>query len=239
MPTASFTPESLRFLAQMKRHNDREWFQPRKETFDRVIREPMLALVDTLNDTLAQVSPEYVHPANRILLRIYRDTRFGEDKSPYKQHQGAWWRHGRVPRMPGATTSGGGFYLHLGPTEMVVAAGIFMPTPPQLLAIRNRIAEHPDELRRLLDGKRLRKLLPDFQGNPLTRMPKGFAPGHPAEDLLRCRRFGLCVHWPAERALDPSLARDLATIFRAAAPLVAWLNEPLLTPASSGVRERF
>jgi uncharacterized protein (TIGR02453 family) len=226
MPT-HFTPEALKFLRGLARHNDRAWFDPRKPIYEREVKAPMLALIEEINHTLARVAPSHVRPPHKAMMRIYRDTRFdasrGIAERPYKTNAAAWWVRGGLEK-----TSGAGFYFHVSATETVIAAGIYMPTPPQLLAIRRHIQVHHAELRALLTDRKLRAAMPDLESRPLTRPPRGFAADSPAIDLLLCRQWGVSVTLPPERATLPALLRDITTRFALAAPLVHFLNGPIV-----------
>jgi uncharacterized protein (TIGR02453 family) len=224
-----FTPEALKFLRSLARHNDREWFTPRKSTYEREVKAPMLALIEEINHALARVAPDHVRPPHKAMLRIYRDTRFdasrGTPPRPYKTNVAAWWVRAGLEK-----TSGAGFYFHVSPKEAVIAAGIYMPTPPQLLAIRRHIELHDAELRALLANRKLRAAMPDLECRALTRPPRGFSATSPAIDLLLCRQWGVSVTLPAEIATLPTLHKEIATRFALAAPLVHFLNAPI-TPA--------
>lgn len=218
-----FSPAGIRFLRQLKTHNDREWFNEHKPAFEQDVQAPWLALLEEVNEGLAQFAPEYVRPARKAALRIYRDIRFSKNKLPYKTHVAAWWSTTTQVR-----TSGGGFYVHVSADEVIVAAGVYMPQPDQLLAIRRYLQEHHAALRSLLADKPRRRLLPDLDNNPLTRMPKGFAADEPAAELLLCRQWALSARLPAGLATTPGLLSEILKRFRSAAPLVELLNAPLL-----------
>ena len=221
MPT-HFNPAAIRFLKGLKIHNDRTWFNDRKPVYEAEVQLPWLSLIDEVNEALTDFAPDCVKPARKAMFRIYRDTRFSNNKLPYKTHVGAWWSPAAL-----AKTSGGGFYAHIGSDEVVVAAGVYMPQPEQLLAIRRYLQTHHADLRSLLAHKRLRSLLPELDGNPLTRMPKGFAADDPAAELLLCRQWALSTRLPVEVATTPKLVTEIVKRFRAAAPLVELLNAPL------------
>jgi uncharacterized protein (TIGR02453 family) len=233
MPT-HFQPAALRFLKALKKNNDRTWFAERKPVYEREVLQPFLAFADEVNEALADFAPDCVKPARKALFRIYRDTRFSNDKRPYKTHAGAWWSPASL-----AKTSGAGFYMHLAGDEVVVAAGAFMPQPEQLLLIRRHVQQHHAAMRTLLGGKGLRKLLPDLDSKPLTRMPKGFAADDPAADLLLFRQWGLSTTLPAELATTPRLLPEVVKRFRAAAPWVELLNAPLLEKKQSARKTFF
>jgi len=231
--TTHFTPEALKFLRALARHNDRAWFNPRKPIYEREVKEPMLALIAEINHALARVAPDHIRPPHKCMMRIYRDTRFdasrGMPARPYKTNVAAWWSRAGLEK-----TSGAGFYFHVSPKETVIAAGIYMPTPPQLLAIRRYIELHHSELRALLTNRKLQTAMPNFEGTPLTRPPRGFSATSPALDLLLCRRWAVSITLPAERATRPTLLKDITARFALAAPLVHFLNAPI-APAGADI----
>ena len=212
----------IRFLKGLKRHNDRAWFADRKSVYEAEVLAPWLAVIDAVNEAILNFAPDYVKPAKKAMFRIYRDTRFSNNKLPYKTHVGAWWSPASL-----AKTSGAGFYAHVAGDEVVVAAGVFMPPPDQLLAIRRHMVEHHAEMHALLKNKAVRKLMPDHETDPLKRLPKGFVSG-PADDLVVDRKWGLSATLPVELATTAKLVPEMVKRFRAAAPLVALLNAPLL-----------
>lgn len=225
-----FTPEALKFLRGLARNNDREWFEARRDVFERSLKAPMIALVEEINTAMEGFAPEHIRPPHKIMMRIYRDIRFSKNKQPYKTHLSAWWSRRGMEK-----TSGGGFYLQISPKEIMVAAGVYMPEREQLLTIRRWMSEHHEEYRANVN-KLLRMKSANFSGieaQALTRMPKGFAPDDPADDLLRAKNWGVHATLPAEAALEPSLAKEIVRRMRASAPLVDMLNGAIL----AGVRE--
>jgi uncharacterized protein (TIGR02453 family) len=217
-----FRPEAFTFLRNLKRHNDRAWFQPRKPQFEAELREPMLAVVRKITDAMVDFAPNHVRPAEKSIFRIYRDTRFSSDKRPYKTHVAAWWSHQGFEK-----TSGAGYYCSVSAKEVVIAAGSYMPDKDQLSAIRHWLLEHHVEFRKLLRSPKVRKHFTEFEGNALTRPPKGFPGEHPGMDLIRCRQWGLAATLPAKAALQKNLADVIIRYFKVAAPVVDALNTPL------------
>lgn len=217
-----FRPEGLKFLSGLARNNRREWFQARRDLFERELKAPMLEIVRRVTDAMAEFSPEHLRPPEKCMMRIYRDTRFSSDKTPYKRHVAAWWACEGMEK-----TSGGGFYFHVSAKELVIAAGVFMPQREQLLAIRTWLLENHEEFRRLLHDKKLRKVFPDFEGVSLSRPPKGFPKDHPAMDLLLCQQWGVSATLSSDLALKPKFPTFLAESFRLATPLIRALNTPL------------
>jgi uncharacterized protein (TIGR02453 family) len=217
-----FRPDALKFLRNLARHNDREWFTPRKVEFEELLRQPMLAVVRKITDAMLDFAPDHVRPAEKSLFRIYRDTRFSNDKRPYKTHVAAWWSHQGMGK-----TSGAGYYFHVSPKELVIAAGAYMPEKEQLAAIRYWLLDNHTEFRKLLARPAMRKAFTEFEGNTLTRPPKGFPADHPALDLVRHRQWGLSATLPPEMALDPKLTAIVIKHFKLAAPVVDALNTPI------------
>jgi uncharacterized protein (TIGR02453 family) len=221
MPT-HFTPDALKFLRGLKRNNDRAWFNPRKPIYERELKAPMIALIEEVNHSLATFAPDHVRPPHKSLFRIYRDTRFSSDKRPYKSHIAAWWACAGMEK-----TSGAGFYFHLSSTETVIAAGAYMPAPEQLLAIRRYLLDHHAQMRALLADRKLRAALDEFEGNRLTRPPRGFSADSPALDLILCRQWGVSATLPAEAATRSTLLREITSRFALAAPIVHFLNRAI------------
>jgi uncharacterized protein (TIGR02453 family) len=224
---ATFQPESLTFLRGLAKHNDRDWFEARRPVFERSVKAPMLAAIEEINHALEAFAPDHVRPAHKILMRIYRDIRFSKDKRPYKQHTSAWWSRRGMEK-----TSGGGFYLQISATEVLVAAGVYMPEREQLLAIRRWMADNHIAFRKLLKTAAkpprggVALVSADHAG--LTRMPKGFPADHPADELLRAKSWEVHVTLPASTALEPDFATTVVKLLKRANPIVSALNSAIL-----------
>jgi uncharacterized protein (TIGR02453 family) len=134
----------------------------------------------------------------------------------------AWWSHQGMDK-----TSGAGYYFQVDAKEVIIAAGAYMPEKDQLAAIRHWFLDHHAEFRKLLQKAALRKAFVEFDGNALTRPPKGFPCEHPALDLIKCRQWGLAATLPSAEALKPGFAATLIRHFKLAAPLVDALNAPI------------
>ncbi len=219
-----FTEETMKFLRGLKRNNDREWFEARREVYERAVRGPLLAVVEEISHGMESFAEEHVRPANKIAMRIYRDTRFSKNKLPYKTHMSAWWAKRGMEK-----TSGGGCYLQVGPQEVMVAAGVYMPEREQLLAIRRWMSENHVAYRAALKKamKATGKGSWGFEGidaQALTRMPKGFAADDPADELVRAKNWGVRATMPLEMALDESFVKEVEQRFKAATPVVEMLN---------------
>jgi uncharacterized protein (TIGR02453 family) len=220
---AGFPPEMPRFFRSLKRNNRREWFQPRKHLFEQHIKFPMLELVAAINTELAKFAPEYVTEPKSAIFRIYRDTRFSADKTPYKTHIAA-----SFSRRGGERLGTGGFYFSVSNEGIEVAAGIWHPEREVTLAVRNHIADTHAELSRILADKKSRRLTGELKGDALTRAPKGFDPAHPAAELIKMKDWILDVTLEANLATTPQLQGAIVDRLRAMTPLLVYLNRPLL-----------
>ena len=218
-----FSPEALAFLRSLKRNNRREWFQPRKEKYEKLIKIPMLEFVECLNQEFARFAPGYITPREKAVYRIYRDTRFSPNKTPYKTHIAAIF-----PRQSAVKREGAVFYLHFTPTELLAFGGVYSPEREELLAYRTLIEEHYQELEKILREKKLRRVAGNLQGEQLSRMPKGFPIDHPAEALLRQKQWYLECTLDVKLVTSPRLVAELARRFQAMAPLVEFLNRAIV-----------
>jgi uncharacterized protein (TIGR02453 family) len=215
-----FSPEAITFLRILKRNNRREWFQPRKEVFETKWKAPMIQLVEAVNAELLDFAPDHITDPKKAVYRIYRDTRFSADKTPYKTHVAAIFPHHNLGKQSSA-----GFYFHLTEKSVGIGAGSYMPGPDELRAVRAWLAEHHKKFRAA--SRKPQKLLGKLQGSAVTRMPKGFDSSHPAEDLIRMKQWLYWVELDVKLATTPRLLPELVKHFRAAAPVIAMLNAPL------------
>jgi uncharacterized protein (TIGR02453 family) len=214
-----FPPEALTFLRGLTRNNNREWFLPRKGVFETRVKEPMLALCEAVNGEFAKFGPDYINDPKKAVFRIYRDTRFSSDKTPYKTHIAAIF-----PRR-GDKRSSPAFYVALSLKGISVAGGVYDPEPEHLLAIRSWLAENHRDFRNLARGPE--KLMSALQGDTLQRIPKGFDAAHPAADLIKMKQWYYHTVLDLKLATSPKLAAEIIKRFRAMMPVSEKLNEPL------------
>ena len=216
-----FSPEAISFLRALKRNNRREWFHPRKEKYEKLIKAPMLEFVAALNEELARFAPAYVTPPEKAVYRIYRDTRFSPDKTPYKTHIAAIF-----PRSSAVKREGSVFYMHFTEKEVLAFGGVWGPDRDELMAYRTLLRDNHEEFESLLSNKSLRKTVGELQGEQLSRMPKGFPVDHPAEGLLRRKQWYLEATLEIGLLTTPRVVPEVAKRFAVMAPMVEFLNRP-------------
>jgi uncharacterized protein (TIGR02453 family) len=225
-----FTPASLSFLRALARHNERPWFEAHRREYELLILAPMRELVDEMDVRLARFAPEIVGVPKRSIFRIYRDVRFSEDKSPYKTQAACWFFHRDGSHRVGQESHGGGagFYFQLAPGNCFSGGGIWMPPREGLAKLRDAIAEKPAPFTRTVTapavGRRLGALDEDAM---LKRVPRGYAPDHPAAKWLKYRSFTLGRAYTDAQAVSARLPALLEGDFALMLPLVRWINATL------------
>jgi uncharacterized protein (TIGR02453 family) len=225
MPAATprFTPATLKFLRALKRNNRREWFNAHRDDYEAHVREPMTVIIERLGVDFRAFAPELVASPRVSLYRIYRDTRFSENKAPYKTHVAAVF-----PTRGLAKHEGAGLYFHISPEEVWMGGGMYAPQMPQLLAVRGHIATNVKRLRTIVESPAFRRQVGHLEGERLQRVPRGFPKDHEAAEFLKFRQFLAGREFPTALATSPGFYRTLITVFRRVAPLARFLNEPLL-----------
>jgi uncharacterized protein (TIGR02453 family) len=221
-PSPRFPPEAARFLRALKRNNDREWFRARREKFDTLIDMPMNAIIERLAEDFRGFAQEVVASPRLSRYRIYRDTRFGDDKRPLKTHVSAIFPARGLPRHEGPA-----LYFEIAGDWVYAGGGLYRPEPPVLQAVREHLAAHHTRFRRIILGEAFRAMFGELEGDQLTRVPRGYPADHPAADLLRYRQMLAGREWPAAFASSPRFYGELVKTFRVMAPVVRFLHEPL------------
>jgi len=224
--TPRFTPAAVAFLRALKRHNDREWFKARREQYDALLRGSMIEVIEQLARDFSAFAPDLVANAKVSLYRIYRDTRFSENKAPLKTHIAAVFPCRGLGKHEGA-----GLYLEVAPAWVWAGGGMYAPDTSQLQAVREHIAGKPRRFRAIVQSRAFRRDVGPLSGERLQRVPRGFPRDHEAAEYLKHRQFLAGHEFPASFATSPAFYRGVLTVFRRVAPLSAFLNEPLLAQA--------
>jgi uncharacterized protein (TIGR02453 family) len=212
---AYFTPELFRFLSRLKRNNNREWFQRHKDEYENYVKSPALRFIEDFAGPLRELCPYLVadaRPSRGSLFRIYRDTRFSNDKRPYKTHVAMRFSHrGKNVHSPG-------FYLHLEADGCFAASGLWHPEPPTLLKVRAAIVERPEEWRAV------RKLLNWDDATKLSRPPRGFCSDHEFVEDLKLRDLGSAVEFTDKQVCSPKFMSIFTVACHDMSPLAAFLS---------------
>lgn len=218
---AYFSAELFRFLARLKRNNNRDWFLAHKDEYETHVRQPALRFITDFAVPLYDISPYLVadpRPSRGSLFRIYRDTRFSHDKRPYKTHVAMRFSHkGKDIHSPG-------FYFHLETAGCFAACGLWHPEPPTLLKVRGAIVSRPEEWRRV------RKLLNWDDAGKLSHPPRGFPCDHEFVEDLKLRDLGTTVEFKEAQVCSPKFMAAFAAACRKMSPLAVFLSRAVGLP---------
>ena len=224
---SGFRPEATDFLAELAQNNDRAWFQPRKADFEALLKEPMEALVAALADEFDDRELPLQADPKRSIFRIYRDTRFARDKSPYKTHLGATF-----PWVAGAdqgveishTEHANGAYFHLQPGNDFAGGGMWRATKPRLDAFRRALLDDEARVRDALeDPAFIAEFGPVSSHDMLKRVPPGYPPDHPQADMFRFKDIVFGRRLSDDEVYSPDLPRILADAYARATPVFRFL----------------
>ena len=221
-----FTNATLTFLRALRRNNNSDWFRARKDIYEANVRAPMIAVIERLAADFARFAPEIVASPKVSMFRPYRDTRFSEDKRPLKTHVSAVFPCRGLARHEGA-----GLYLEVNCERVLVAGGLHTPQTPELQRLREHLADNYLEWRALVESPSFRRAFGRIQGESLARIPRGFPPDHPAAEYLKLRQFLAFREYPAAFCTSARFYPAVVRLFERLAPLIRFLNEPLLAAA--------
>ncbi len=225
--TFHFDPSLIKFLKDLKRNNNRNWFNANKQRYEEECREPALAFITALQKPFKKISPHFNPIPKKTggsLMRVYRDTRFSKDKTPYKSNVGIHIRHeiGRDVHAPG-------FYFHIDEKEIFIGAGVWHPDNQALKKIRTAIDEDQAKWKRITNAKSFTRLF-ELRGDTLKRPPREFPADHPLiDDLKRKDHFGL-TPLATKELYDKKLVANTIERFAASKPYVRFLCDSLHLP---------
>lgn len=224
MPDQYFTKQTFAFLSTLAANNNREWFEAHQQDYEDFVRTPALDLISDMSDEMPAISRHFLAQPKKVggsLMRIYRDTRFSKDKTPYKTNIGIQFRHevGKDIHAPG-------YYLHIAPGECFVGIGLWHPDADALFKIREAIAQNGDAWLAARDDQTFRKHF-TLEGDALANAPRGFAKDHPlVVDLKRKDFIGMAAL--SEAVVTSKKLRPLVVEhFRLASPYMGFLCKTL------------
>jgi len=222
-----FDPEAIHFLLELSVHNERSWFQPRKQDYERLLKEPLEALCFALAERFAARGIPLTAD-ERSPFRIYRDVRFSKDKSPYKTHISASFPYvlrdasGAVEASEDRSHGVGG-YFHFEPDEFYIGGGMWHPERPRLQAWRALVDREPETVHAATDDPGFVKAFGSVDGDRLVRVPPGFPADHPEAELLRLKDVTFGRRLTDDEALSPNLPEIMADDFAVATPAMRLL----------------
>jgi uncharacterized protein (TIGR02453 family) len=223
-----FSRDAIQFLADLAANNDRAWFSPRKADYERLLKEPMELLCVALAERFAARRIPLLADPRRSPFRIYRDTRFSKDKSPYKTGVSASfaWVSDGAGDAAGEDRRGNGAYFHFEPGEMYMGGGMWHPEKERLDAFRAAVVASPDKVRAALEEPGFVKVFGKAHSDEeLKRVPTGYSADHPLADVLRWKDVIFGRRLSDREVLSASLPDTLADGYAAALPVLRFLAQ--------------
>ena len=224
---AGFEPKTGAFLNEIANNNNREWFKANKTRYEEHVLDVALRFIQSMQDPLATIAPNFVAQPTRVggsLMRVYRDTRFSKNKTPYKTNIGIQFRHERAKDVHSP-----GYYVHVDPEQVFVGVGMWRPDSDPLRAIRERIAVKPAEWKRTVGDARF-KLHFSLGGDVLKRPPRGFDKDHELIDDIKRKSFIAIKYLDVDDCLSPQFQRKVETAFKAGTPYMRFLCKAVGVP---------
>lgn len=219
-----FTPALFDFLRQLKRHNDRNWFQANKARYEADVRDPSLRFIEAIGPGLRKISPHLVadpKPVGGSLFRINRDIRFSKDKSPYKTAVGIAFYHDR-----GRAATAPGMYVQLGPSTSWSGGGVHMPDGPSLTRIRDALVAKPSQWTKIVSDTKFKEAIAN-QGDALKRAPQGYDPDHALVEDLKRKSFVWHLEFSESQVCSPGFMASYLDACRLANPFNRFLAAAL------------
>ena len=215
-----FNRKTISFLKELNQNNNKIWFDQNRQRYEDEVRTPALNYIESMDQHMAKISPHFVVSAKKVggsLMRVHKDIRFSKDKTPYKTNIGIQFRHAR-----GKDVHAPGFYLHIEPGDVFLAAGIWRPESNTLKNVRTLMDEYPKEWKKIS-----RKLIVSnkftFGGESLKRPPKGFQAEHPLIDDLKRKDLIAVQNLKISSVYAKDFSKQSAQLFKAVAPLVNFI----------------
>ena len=224
---ATFTPASIAFLKELRANNNREWFSQHKSRYEEDVLDVALDFVQSMHDPLLEFAPHFTAVPKRMggsLMRVYRDTRFSKDKTPYKTNIGIQFRHQQAKDVHSP-----GYYVHIDPDEVFLGVGLWRPATEALAGIRQRISDGQAEWQRAIGDNAFRRQF-RLGGETLTRPPRGFDRDHPMIEDLKRKDFIAVRNMSPDEALQPRFQQKVETAFKAATPYMTFLCKAVGVP---------
>ena len=212
-------PSSLKFLKDLKKNNNKPWFDKNRKQYD-AAKEDFVLLVAQVIKGIGSFDPSIAGlEAKNCLFRINRDVRFSKNKDPYKNNMAAYFN------KDGKKGLGAGYYMHIEPGKSFIAGGIWMPEPPVLAGIRQEIDSGFDEWKKMVESKAFKKMFPKgLEGESLTRPPKNYDENNPAIEYIKRKSFIVTSTFTDTEIQSKGFTRELTKRFQAMKPLVDFIN---------------
>lgn len=216
------SPKTYQFLKELEQNNNRPWFQANKNRYEEA-RANFEEFISKLILEIARFDPPIGDlEAKKSVFRIYRDTRFSNDKRPYKTNFGA-----HLVAYESKVHDRAGYYIHLQPGNTFLAGGAYLPPGPWIKAIRNAIDQKGKEFQKILTHPDFKKYFREIEGEKLKTTPRDYPADHPFIKLLRYKSFIAAHQLKDKDAMQEDFLKNAAKVFKALKPFDDFLNRSL------------
>lgn len=222
-----FEESTLEFLEELANNNNRDWFKENKSRYEEQVLDVALRFIDSMQAPLAEFAPSFVALPTRVggsLMRVYRDTRFSKNKTPYKTNVGIQFRHERAKDVHSP-----GYYVHVDPDQVFIGVGMWRPDSEPLRRIRERIAARPAEWQRTIGASRFRRHF-SLGGQTLKRPPRGFHADHECIEDIKRKDFIAVKDLAVGDCIGPRFQRKVETAFKAGSDYMRFLCKAVGVP---------
>lgn len=216
-----FKKSTIRFLRELEKNNNREWFELNKQRYEDDVREPALAYIEAMAPHLAKISDSFVASPKKVggsLMRVYRDMRFSKDKIPYKTNIGIQFRH-----MAGKDVHAPGFYLHIEPSQVFVGAGIWRPDNATINNMRLHMDSNQTEWKKIARGLTTKGF--SLYGESLKKPPRGYDADHPLLEDLKRKDYIATQDLKLSTITEADFVKQSAKLFASTRPLIKFICE--------------
>jgi uncharacterized protein (TIGR02453 family) len=221
---STIDPSVFKFLKNLGNNNDRDWFAKHKDEYT-ACHEHVIAFAEGLLSEMSKQDEIETATGKKSLYRIYRDTRFSKDKTPYKTHWGGYLRRATKQLR-------GGYYFHIEPGNTFIGGGFWGPNKDDLLRIRQEFEQDDSEIRKIIGSSGFVKTFGELRGGGVKTAPKGFDKEHPAIDLIRKKQFIIYREFTDKEALHKDFIKNVAKTYGQMRPFFDYMSEVLTTDAN-------
>lgn len=213
-------PQTLKFLSNLKKNNNKEWFDKNKPLYESVKNDVTAVAADVIKEVSKFDASVAATDPKKSVFRIYRDIRFSKDKTPYKTNMGFYMSKGGI-KLPTA-----GYYIHLQPGESFLGGGIWMPEGEQLNKIRQEIDYNFSNFKKILNAPSFKKTFGELSTeSKLSRPPKNYEENNPAIEFLKLKSFTAGASLTDAQVLSPGFVKEAAKILKTLHPFISFLNQ--------------
>ncbi|MCK5136362.1 MAG: DUF2461 domain-containing protein [Bacteroidales bacterium] len=212
----------ISFLRALARNNNREWFNDHKKTYQEAL-ELFRGFTGEVLTGIVRFDPSLGDlVAKDTIFRIYKDVRFSRDKTPYKTHFGCWMTRG------GRKSTDAGYYFHLEPDNIFMAAGVYMPPKEQLSLIRQEIVFNPAAYLEMINDPGIKKGYERTgKDDMLKKGPAGFPKDFEFLEEIKYKHYIYSRKYSEPEIREKDFAQKLTTDFKGLFPLVNYLNHAM------------